>query len=366
MCLGNDTKQSQTDTSSTQTPPAWLSGAAQQNVGFAQNLQNTGFTPYTGSQVASFSPQQQQSFGLGSDIAGGIQPYVGQAGGLISNYANAGPGSVSPQTIASQMSPYMNNYVNLALQPQLEQLNQQFAGQNKSFDSAATGAGAFGDSSWNLGRTNLTQQQDTARTGLIGNAYNNAFNTAIGAGAQDVASNLQGQTTNANLRETALNRQLGGANALTSAGTNATNLINTLGGQQTAQQQAQLNAAYNQWLMAQQYPFQTTQLLNQTVQAGRAGAPISTTGTSTTTAPDNSGFGILGSALGAMLPGRKADGGPVAPGQPTVVGERGPELIVPNTQSVVIPYEVLLAAIKQRDGAKAPATATGPSFGIAA
>jgi hypothetical protein len=46
-----------------------------------------------------------------------------------------------------------------------------------------------------------------ARQGLIGNAYNSAFNTAIGAGAQDSANQLTAGTTNANLGETALNRQ---------------------------------------------------------------------------------------------------------------------------------------------------------------
>jgi hypothetical protein len=295
---------------------------------------------------------------------------------------------VTPQSIASRMSPYMNQYVSQALAPQLTAQDQQFAQQNKSFDSAATGAGAFGDTGWGLGRTNLTNEQNIGRTGLVGQAYTNAFNTAIGAGAQDVANNLSGQTTNANLAETALGRQLTGANALYSQGTGATNLLNTLGGQQTAAGQANLNAQYNQYLMGQQYPFQTAQLYNQTIGAAKAGAPITTTGSSTTQAPNNAGYGILGSLIGAagtalggpiggmvgsgigsMFSGGGgspagngmnyagvtgglygpgyADGGTPPVGVPSLVGERGPELFVPKEPGVVIPNEVLRAAAKK-------------------
>ena len=366
MCFGNNQTSTSTQ-DSTQAPPAWLSNAANENVNFAQGVQSKGFTPYSGQQVADFAPQQQSSFNLGDQITGGVSPYVGDAGGMVENYATAGPQSVNAESISSQMTPYMNQYVSQALAPQIESQNQQFADQNKSFDSAATGAGAFGDSSYNLGRGNLTQQQDTARSGLVGQAYTNAFNTAIGAGAQDVSNNLNAQDTNANLAETALGRQLTGATTLNTMGTGADQLENTLG-LLLRGLLADLNAAYNQWQMGQQYPFQTTQLMDQAITAGRAGAPITTNGTTTTQTPDNSGFGILGSLGGSLLssPGAGAaaagmlaflaDGGFMEPGQPTIVGERGPELMIPNSTGVVIPHEVLQAATALRDGAPNPAT----------
>ena len=134
---------------------------------------------------------------------------------------------------------------------------------------------------------------------------------------------------------------------------------NTLGAQQTAQTQAGLNAQYNQWQMAQQYPFLTSQNLNQTIAASTPGAGQS--GTQTTQAPDNSGYGLLGSLAGGFF---AADGGAVPAGAPTLVGERGPEVIVPNSNSVVIPAEVLQAAREKRDGNSAqPSTM---KFGIAA
>ena len=390
MCFGNTANT--TGQTKTVTSPSWLTNASQQNLDYAQSLQNSGFSPYTGNQVASFSPQQQQSFGMGQGIADSASANVPLGGEALANYTTAGAQSVSPQTIASNMSPYMSQYVNMALQPQLQAEQQQFAGQNKSYDSAATGSGAFGDSSWNLGRTNLTNQQDIANQGLVGNAYNAAFNTAIGAGAQDVANNLQGQTTNANLQEQALNRQLTGANAIFGQGTGATNLENTLGGQQTAQTQAGLNAAYNQWLMAQQYPFQTIQALNSTIGAATPGA-----GGTQNNAVDNSGWGMaaslggaalggifggpIGASLGASLGGSMAgsgspmtfspstgagsygngnsypmyaDGGMPTPGQPSIVGERGPEIFTPQQPGTVIPYEQLQAAMASRSGVPVP------------
>ncbi len=48
----------------------------------------------------------------------------------------------------------------------------------------------------------------------------------------------------------------------------------------------------------------------------------------------NAGLQILGAFLGA--PGR-ATGGPVSPGRPYVVGERGPELFVPTSSGIVQP-----------------------------
>jgi hypothetical protein len=106
----------------------------------------------------------------------------------------------------------------------------------------------------------------------------------LATGAQDVAN-----------QQTALQRQLAGANQLYGMGSGVTGLQNTFGQQQTGISQAQLNANYNQWLMAQQYPFQTLNAYNSTLAAA---TPTGTT-TTQTSAPNNAGYGLLGSALGA-------------------------------------------------------------------
>ena len=326
MCFGN-AETGQKDTSYTANPA--VSGAATSNLNFAQNMQSSGFQPYTGQMVANFSPQQSESFGMADAI--GASPNLPTAAGYINNAATAGPSSVNASTIASQMDPYMNQFVGQALAPQLEQMQQQFDTQNKGAAANATMAGAFGNDSQDaLYRSNLTNQQDISRQGLIGQAYTNAFNTAIGAGAQDVSNSLNAQTTNAGLNEQALQRQMQGATGLenlTTSQEGVANTVNQMGQQQTAQQQAGLNANYQQYQNAQQYPFLTTELMNQTIGAGAQAMPASST--ATTYAPNNSGYAVAGAALPALL--AFADGGSPPVGQTSLVGEQGPELAVPTS-----------------------------------
>jgi hypothetical protein len=342
----------------------WLQSAAQGNVSNAQSLQTQGFQPYTGQQVADFSGQQQQSFGFGTDIANASKANVapGQAALTTALNNSTGPApQVNPETISSQMSPYMNQYVNLALQPQLAQAANAYMLQSQAQQGEATAAGAFGDPREAILKGNLGLNYALENQGLVGNAYNAAFANAIGAGAQDVATNLQGQTTNAALQNQQIQNQLNASNTAFNQGTGAATLENTFGAQQTAQQQAALNAQYNQWLMAQQYPFQTNQLVNSDVSAA-----LPTNVNTTLTQPNNAGWGIAGALIGA---GGKAlaaaDGGELPSGAPTVVGERGPELFVPKQAGSVVPYEHLKKALEKKKGVTAPKHRP-PSFGIAA
>ncbi len=294
MCFGNQVTDTKTSTATAN--PA-VANAATGNLDFVKNLQDKGFTPYTGQQVAGFSPQQQQSFGLTDAIVGnGTAP---KAGNLIDQYSGAPAQNVSADTISNNMSPYMNQYVMQALAPQLQQMDIQNAATNKATDAQATGSGAFGDARTGIEQSNNRFNQNVQREGVIGNAYNQAFNTAIGAGAQDVSNKLSAANANAGYNEQALSRALGGSTALEGLQNQQLGVAkaqNEMGQQQTAQTQAGLTAQYNQWLMAQQYPFQTAQLMNQTTGAGATAMPASTT--TTDEKPDNSGFALLGSALG--------------------------------------------------------------------
>lgn len=58
------------------------------------------------------------------------------------------------------------------------------------------------------------------------------------------------------------------------------------------------------------------------------------------TASSNGGTGGLMGALGNLL-GARADGGPVTANRPYIVGERGPEIVVPKMSGVVIPNHAL-------------------------
>jgi len=260
-----------------------------------------GVSPYpaavTAQMVANFAPQQTASFGMGTSIGNAVMPATQTAGTTLNNVMTAAGNqpTVSANTISSAMSPYMNAYVGQALAPQVANLNNQEALQSQLTQGQATSAGAFGDPRATMLQQNQNAANSLQEQGLVGNAYTSAFNTAIGAGAQDVSNNLNAQTTNAGLYNTGLQTQLGAANTALNQGTSATNLVNTLGAQQTAQSQAGLNANYNQYLAAQQYPFLTSQNLSSAISSA-----LPTNTTTTSTAPNNAGYALLGSLIGAV------------------------------------------------------------------
>lgn len=51
--------------------------------------------------------------------------------------------------------------------------------------------------------------------------------------------------------------------------------------------------------------------------------------------------GGVGGLFGALLGGFRAEGGPVSAGVPYVVGERGPEIVVPKSNGTVIPNSAI-------------------------
>lgn len=297
MCFGSEETGRKTMTPTAN--PA-VAGAATSNLNFVQNLRDKGFQGYTGPQVAQFSPDQQASFGLTNSIVGNDTAAAARAG--IDKYAGAPAGNVAAGKIYDNMSPYMNQYVMQALQPQLRQMDIRNAAQDNALNAQATGSGAFGDARTGFEASNQRFNQNIEREGVIGQAYDRAFNTAIGAGAQDVGNKLAADNANVGYMEAALARSLGGSTALQNLQNQQLGVAgaqNTIGQQQTAQDQAGLTAAYNQWLMAQQYPFQTAGLVNQTTAAGAAAMPASQT--TVEEKPNNSGWGLAGSLLGTGL-----------------------------------------------------------------
>lgn len=55
----------------------------------------------------------------------------------------------------------------------------------------------------------------------------------------------------------------------------------------------------------------------------------------------NNGTGLLGGLLGNLISGARAGGGPVSSGSAYVVGEKGPEILVPGFNGTVIPNDAI-------------------------
>jgi hypothetical protein len=215
---------------------------------------------YGGQRIAGFTPMQTQAMTNIGNMQ--IAPQLGQASG----YANqSGQGSLQTAgqmsgvgqayqnmaTDPSQIQKYMNPYIEQALNPQLQLLNQQQALQGQGIAAKASGQGAFGGNRASLAQGLNAQNYALAGQQAIGQGYSDAFKSAqqaqqFGAnlGLQGLNTALQGANTLGNLGQTQYGQQMG-----------INELQNQYGGQQQQQMQNVLNNQYQNFLNAQNYPY---------------------------------------------------------------------------------------------------------------
>ena len=250
---------------------------------------------------AGFSPLQQQAqqeagnlqvsqqLGQGTNYANqAAQAGMGTAGGALGYGAlgaqqglSYGQNATNPNAVAAYMNPYLQN----ALAPALALQQQQFGQQQAANQAQATQQGAYGGGRSAVMQGLNQQNQALAQNQLVGNAYNQAYNTAnqnmqqaAQLGLQGAQAGLQGIAGAQN----AANIGLSGANALNTLGNSQYNqqtgiigIQNQLGAQQQAQQQAIINQAVQNYATAQQYPYQQLGFLSNMIQ----GLPVTQTST---------------------------------------------------------------------------------------
>lgn len=287
MSFSSGASQQNSSGTSTYAPDPTLLGDLYSNLNRAQALAATPFQPYSGQQVAAFTPDQSQAQGQMANIANnqtGSAPLNAGIG------AAQGVAGYVPQTIQApllshaDLTPYLNPYQSSVIDSTLNDLNRQHQIQAAANSAQATSAHAFGgsrsavlqnlsDDSFdrtlastltNLNQGNFSQAQAAAEGDL--NRQLTASQANQGAGIQGAQLNLGAAGTLGNLGNAQLNQALQQAGA-----------VNSAGEAQQQNQQAQLNAAYQQWQLAQQYPLTMQQLMNQTL-----GTFPSTFGTTTT------------------------------------------------------------------------------------
>jgi hypothetical protein len=300
MCFGGDEKVKTV----TSNPDPQVQAATSQNLGWLSSIQNAGMPGLPDNRIGDFGPLQQQAFGQGGSVAGDPQ-YLQRAQALVNQYTSDPAGNIQTKSLAEGIPTYMDPqsaWVQSALTPQLTDLEHQRDAANHADQASATMAGAFGDPRAAIQGGITNSRFDNARAGLIGNAYQTAYDRAIGASAQDVANKQNADTANAGLKETFLNRLLTGANANTGLQSGQMSLaqaLSQLGQPQTEKNQAQAQIPFQDWMIKNlQWIPQIAQLMNQGISAGTKGLPSN----QVTTAPDNSGFGAIGSIAGSVLP----------------------------------------------------------------
>jgi hypothetical protein len=264
-----------TSGSSTSTLDPQYSAAVYGNLGRAQALADTPFQPYTGQRVAGFTPTQLQAqdaytgIGQGDVGAGPLQAGVDIAKGVGAFQ----PGQVSSTPLTGvDLSGYMNPYTQQVIDRTLADLGRQRQVQDVNDASAATKAGAFGGSRSAVLQSLDDANYDRTAASTVAGLRQADFAQAQGAAQSDLARQLAASQSNqaAGLQAAGLN--LNAAGALAGMGGQQLNqalqragALSTAGDAQQQNQQAQLDAAYQQWQLAQQWPVQMQGLLNQTV-----------------------------------------------------------------------------------------------------
>lgn len=375
--------------------------------------------------VAQLSPTQQ-----GELFNAGRTNLDYAAGPGVLNAANAGAGGImgaansfTPASINAFQSPYTDQVVNATMRD-FDAQNEQ---QRQGVVGNAISRGAWGGDRSAVAEALLAGEQQRAQDPVLANLRNQGWQSAVNAAQQQAALRTQGATAAGGLgyqgaattagMQSDVARQLLGlfgnqqslgigtnqaqANLLQQAGYGMAGLgreaqsgilggaqaLGASGTQQQQQAQALLNVPYQQYLAAQQYPFQTTGWLGNLVQGvgGASGGTQTTSQPAPSTLSQIGGLGMSAAGIiggtggfgangwltglfkrdGGAIPARAAGGGLDSFGLPQI-GVGDPSEEVPNAGASPVPSDGGVAhgtpLIKRNYGSTT--TASGGGGGI--
>ena len=164
----SDNKPTTTATSVTNTPtiPDWYSKAQQEMAGKLTTMPLTA-PQYTQPLAAGISENEQSGVGMADQATGAWAPQFANAVNTATRTALSVP--------ETDLSAYMNPYVQNVLDPTLRTLNQNFDAQKNSLNAAAASRGAFGGSRNSL----MMGLNDENRARALGEATNKGFSDAF-------------------------------------------------------------------------------------------------------------------------------------------------------------------------------------------
>lgn len=273
---------------------------------------------YGGQRIAGFTPMQTQAMTNIGNMQ--IAPQLGQATGFAGQsgtgslqtagqMAGVGQAYQNMATDPAEMQKYMNPYIQQALNPQLQLLNQQQALQGQGIAAKASGQGAFGGNRATLAQGLNAQNYALAGQQAIGQGYSDAFRQA--QQAQQFGANLglqglqgalagygqanQAAATLGQLGQTQYGQQMGINQAQQQAGA-----------MQQALQQQGLDVNYQDFLKERNYPYQQLAFQSDMMR----GLPLSQSAQTMYAAPPSAasqfgGLGMTGLGIYGMSGGFK-------------------------------------------------------------
>jgi len=254
--------------------------------------------------IAGFSPLQRQAQqGIGNlQVPGQFNQAMrgttmaGMGGMNVANQATTGG-------FQNQVGGYMNPYLDMALQPALQEAQRQYGITGTQQQSAATQAGAFGGSREAIMAAENERNKNTAMNQIIGQGYNQAFQGA----QQQYNQNMQNQLAGYGLTNQASGQLAGIAGQQLGAEQGIYGAQNQMGAQQQAQQQQIINQSMQDYANAQQYPLMQLGTMSNMIR----GLPMQAQTTNQYAAAPNQltqGIGAAGAAA-SLYNATKAEGG---------------------------------------------------------
>lgn len=266
-----------TSSSSTQYP-AWITPELKKLVSKSTALTEQPYQAYTGERVAQLSPDEQQAFDLVRQLTGQAQPAYGQAQNIATQVAQRGLGGYTPEMLAPYLNPYQTQVMDIS---KLRQ-QQEFEKAKRGLAEQQAQIGSYGGSRTALAEQelykNYAQQLAEQEAKQLYQGYGDAMSRAM-SGTQ-MAGGAAGQIAS-----------LAGAGQ--EAELQRIGALQGIGGVQRDIGQAGLDVGYQDYLTAQQYPYNQLQF-----QAGMIEPIAGMTGTQTSTSKTTSSPSIAGTALG--------------------------------------------------------------------
>lgn len=274
--MGGGGKGGNTTTSNFKPPEAFMK-AYKESLGMARDAANQPYQQYKGDLVAGLTPTQQQGIANVNAAQGMALPAI-QKG---MDYTQQAAKGITPGLYNKFYSPYVKDVANTTFSNLMESQAQQ----QSNLKSGAIQSGAFGGDRGGVAQAEMARQQQLGNAMAMSNIYNQGYGQAMGLAGQQVANlSAQGQQMAA-LGAGAQGSVLQGAQAQMAAGA-----------QEQATKQAELQAAYDQWMQHQAYPYQQAQFFANIAQGLGAGAG----GTSSTTTPPPNLFSQILGGVGAI------------------------------------------------------------------
>lgn len=264
MALLSSSGLTDTPSSATVTGPSTFTQPYVQDVlGKGQALLNNPAPQYTGQLTAGTSELQNKAFQGLSNLT--LPSTMTTAGTNLLDIGNQAAGTsynpVGSAFDANAAQQYMNPYLQNALNPQLEEARRQSQITQLANNAKATQAGAFGGSRQALMDTETQRNLGTNLATITGQGYNTAYDKAATQFNADQARKIQEAQYGTDVGLKGLSQAATANQAAGNVGTQEAqyglqNLtaLGAAGNTQQAQNQAGLNALYNQYLEQRNYP----------------------------------------------------------------------------------------------------------------